>query len=88
MTPEQERIQETIEAMVAARGSGKTICPSEVARALGGDEGFRALMPDVRYAAATLAERGAIAVTQSGRRVDARTARGPIRLGLPSMRSS
>jgi hypothetical protein len=38
----------------------------------------------VREAAAVLAERGEIAVTQSGASVDARTARGPIRLGLPS----
>ncbi len=38
-------------------------------------------MPDVRDAAAVLAERGELVVTQRGREVDARTARGPIRLG-------
>jgi hypothetical protein len=69
--------------MVAERGPGKTICPSEVARDLGGDEAFGPLMPHVREAAAALAERGEIAVTQRGEPVDARTARGPIRLGRP-----
>jgi hypothetical protein len=69
--------------MVRARGPGKTICPSEVARALAGDEAFRPLMPQVREAAAALADRGEVSVTQKGRPVDARTVRGPIRLGLP-----
>ena len=78
-----ERIEAAILDMVAARGPGRTICPSDVARALAGDADFRPLMPHVREAAATLSDRGAIAVTQGGRPADARTARGPIRLGLP-----
>ena len=78
-----ERIEREIRELVEARGPGKTICPSEVARALAGDESFRPLMPHVREAAAVLAERGEIAVTQRGEPVDARTERGPIRLGLP-----
>jgi hypothetical protein len=68
---------------VTARGPGRTICPSEVARSLMGDEDFRPLMPHVREAAAELAGRGEIAVTQRGEPVDALAARGPIRLGLP-----
>ena len=75
-----ERIERAIRDAVAVRAP-KTICPSEVARALVGDERFRELMPHVREAAAELAERDEIAVTQRGERVDARTARGPIRLG-------
>lgn len=78
-----ERIERAVADAVAARGPGKTTCPSEVARALAGDEDFRPLMPHVREAAAVLAERGEIAVTQRGRPVDARSARGAIRLGLP-----
>ena len=78
-----ERIEAEIERRVAERGPDKTICPSEVARALAGDEDFRPLMPHVREAAAELADRSEIAVTQHDERVDARTARGPIRLGLP-----
>jgi hypothetical protein len=76
-------IEARITELVAARGPGRTICPSEVARSLVGDEAFRPLMPHVREAAAELADRGAIEVTQRGEPVDARTARGPIRLGLP-----
>jgi hypothetical protein len=79
--PQRQEIEERITAMVDERGAGKTICPSEVARSLAGDGDFRPLMPDVREAAAALAERGEIAVTQKGRPVDARGARGPIRLG-------
>ena len=78
-----ERIEREVREMVEARGPDKTICPSEVARALAGDDAFRPLMPHVREAAAALAERGEISVTQLGEPVDARTARGPIRLGSP-----
>lgn len=78
-------IEERIGALVDARGPGKTICPSEVARDLAGDGDFRALMPHVREAASVLAERGELCVTQRGEPVDARTARGPIRLGRPSV---
>jgi hypothetical protein len=76
-----DRIERRIVELVEARGPEKTICPSEVARDLAGGEDFRPLMPHVREAAAELAERGAISVTQRGEPVDARTARGPIRLG-------
>ena len=66
--------------LLADRDPGRTICPSEAARVLGGDDGFRPLMPVVRDAARTLADAGRIEVTQRGRRVDIDTARGPIRL--------
>jgi hypothetical protein len=78
-----ERIHARILELVAARGPERTICPSEVARSLAGADAFRPLMPHVREAAAELADRGTIEVTQRGKRVDARHARGPIRLGTP-----
>ena len=77
-----EQIERAILELVAARAEGRTICPSEAARAVGGD-GWRELMPAAREAAARLAAGGAIEVTQRGERVDALTARGPIRLGRP-----
>jgi hypothetical protein len=40
-------------------------------------------MPAIRATAAALAEEGRIAVTQGGRKVDPRAARGPIRLTPP-----
>lgn len=67
---------------VAARGPGRSLCPSEVARALAAAD-WRRLMPAIRAEAAALAEEGRIAVTQGGRKVDPRAARGPIRLTLP-----
>lgn len=75
------RIERCVREMVEARGPAGTVCPSEVARALAGDQDFRQLMPHVRQAAAVLAERGDIVVSQRGVPVDPRTARGPIRLG-------
>jgi hypothetical protein len=79
-----ERIAAAIFALLAARAADGTICPSEVARALAGDEpAWRALMPEVRRVAAALAQAGSLRVTQLGDEVDALAARGPIRLGRP-----
>ena len=75
-------ISNAILEAVRTRGAGKTICPSDVARALTTD--WRPLMPDVRRVAQHLADDGAIAITQKGQPVHTDTARGPIRLGLSS----
>ena len=80
----REHAQAAIADLLAARDPGKTICPSEAARRLGGDDGFRPLMPLVREAAGAMAARGEVRVTQRGVVVDPATARGPIRLGRPS----
>ena len=78
MTPE-----EAILSLLAERAQGRTICPSEAARAVAGPDGdWRALMDDVRAAALALADRGAVEVTQGGVVVDGRNARGPLRLRL------
>jgi hypothetical protein len=74
-------IETEIATQVAARGAGKTICPSEVARALSVQ--WRASMPDVRRVAGEMVRDGRIVATQGGVSVDPETARGPIRLGLP-----
>ncbi|HEU4458709.1 MAG TPA: DUF3253 domain-containing protein [Methylibium sp.] len=69
--------------LIARRRAGATICPSEVARAaVNGEAGWRTLMPRVREVAATLAGQGRLRVTQRGEEVDAREARGAIRLGV------
>ena len=72
--------QRAILDLLARRDPGKTICPSEAARALGGDDGFRPLMPVVRDAARALVAEGRIEVTQRGEPVDLDAARGAIRL--------
>lgn len=60
------------------RGSEKTLCPSEAARSIGGEE-WRDLMPAARRIAFQLAGEGRVEVTQHGRRVEP-DVRGPIRI--------
>lgn len=92
--PPQSRIEDAILALLEQRGPGKTICPSEVARALAGNgsrDGWRALMPAVRSAADRLARAGRLQVTQRGQAVPATIgaagAVGPIRLARPAPQS-
>ena len=80
--PDLHAAERAILDLLARRDPGKTICPSDAARALGGDDGFRPLMPLVREAAGALVATGRIEVTQRGRPVDLATARGAIRLRL------
>ena len=74
-------IQTCLLTLVRDRGPNKTICPSEVARTLGGDD-WRALMPRVRSVGVTLVNAGDIVVTQKGQVIDPQTAKGPIRYRL------
>ena len=64
--------------LVTDRGPEKSICPSEVARALGGEE-WRQLMDDVRLVGIEMESLGRIDVMQKGKRVDGKSAKGPIR---------
>lgn len=68
----------------AARGAAKSVCPSEVARALAPEEErWRPLMGEVRRAALELARQGRIEVLRKGRPVDpAGAVRGVIRLRI------
>ena len=76
-------IERAILELLAARDPGKTICPSDAARAVAGDDGFRAVMEDVRGVAREMVARGQLEVTQRGEVVDPASARGAIRLRLP-----
>lgn len=71
------RIRAAILELALQRGRAKSLCPSEVAKAL--SEDWRPLMPEVRAVAAAMPE---IMATQGGVEVDPVTARGPIRLRL------
>ena len=86
MSVADEAIEETILGMVAERGPGKTICPSEAARALGGPkpEGWSPLMPRVRRIAVRLMKEGRIVIRRKGRAVDPDDFRGVYRLGPPA----
>ncbi|GAA5226049.1 DUF3253 domain-containing protein [Paeniglutamicibacter antarcticus] len=75
-----ERISATIRALLRKR-IDSSICPSDVARILGGeDDAWREDMGDVRRVAAGMASRGEIVATQKGIEVEADTVSGPIRL--------
>ncbi|WP_245155055.1 DUF3253 domain-containing protein [Nocardioides sp. 1609] len=77
-------LEASILALLDARDVGKTICPSEAARAVAADLGrddWRALMDAARRAAARLLAAGQVVVTQRGEAVDPLTASGPIRIG-------
>jgi hypothetical protein len=80
--PSPGEIERTIDALLDRRAAGRTICPSEAARALAGD--WRPLMDPVRERAFAMADEGRLEVTQKGEVVDGRTARGPIRLRRPA----
>lgn len=88
MTASNDRrnaLRAAILEIARARGTEKTLCPSEAARAVVVEtDDWRALMPETRTAALSLAAEGAIEITQKGRPVDGTTARGPIRLRLLS----
>ncbi len=79
----QNPVREAILTLVGARGTGRTICPSEAARAVSADR-WRALMPHVRAEAVRLARDGDIAIYRKGRAVDPDNFKGVYRLGLPS----
>ncbi len=79
MALEPAEIEAAIDGLLARRAPGRTICPSEAARALD-PEDWRSRMDVVRDVAFAMADRGKLEVTQRGAVVDGRTARGPIRL--------
>lgn len=75
----RERLSATLRTLLRRR-DGKTVCPSDAARVVGGDH-WRELMPVTREVAGQLAEAGVVVVLQKGEEVDVSTAKGPIRLG-------
>ena len=74
-------LERRILAMLVTRARDATMCPSEVARAEGG-EGWRERMEPVREAARRLVAQGKVEILQGGQVVDPSTAKGPIRLRL------
>jgi len=77
-----QRLETTILDLLAQRARTSTICPSDAARAVGGDdeETWRALMEPARRAARRLVDRGEVVITQGGKVVDPSTAKGAIRI--------
>lgn len=71
------RLQDAILELVNSRDT--TVCPSEVARKVGGED-WRPLMEPTRAAARKLVEAGRIEITQHGEAVDPAAVKGPVRL--------
>ena len=76
--PTAAEIGAAILALTAARGPDRSICPSEVARALRPD--WHGLMAAVRQEAVRLARRGEVAILRKGRPADLADVKGVIRL--------
>ena len=79
----RERLAATIRVLLRQRDLGKTICPSEAARVVGGSE-WRELMPLTRDVAGELVRTGEVTVLQKGEPVDIDTVSGPIRIAAGS----
>ncbi|WP_271084171.1 DUF3253 domain-containing protein [Brevundimonas sp. NIBR11] len=70
-------------ALLDARAEGATVCPSEAARALAGEDGdWRARMPEVRAAVDQLTAEGRVRLSWKGRPMSSRA--GAYRIGRAS----
>lgn len=83
VTPEE--MESTILALLSERGVGRTIGPSDVAQAIGGNqpEGWGPLMQPVRRAAVRLMKEGRVVILRKGRPVDPDDFKGTYRIALP-----
>lgn len=84
--PDESAIADEILRLTALRGPAKSICPSEVARALAGDVdgAWQPLMGPVRGVAQRLARDGRVEILRKGRALPPEeTPRGVIRLRAP-----
>jgi hypothetical protein len=76
----EQRLRDSILELARRRGPAKTICPSDAARAVGGDH-WRDLMEQARDVARQLAKAGEVEITQQGKVLDPdATWHGPIRI--------
>ncbi|MER6038521.1 MULTISPECIES: DUF3253 domain-containing protein [unclassified Streptomyces] len=86
MSDTDRSLEDAVLDLLDRRRPGASVCPSDVARAVhrSDDDGWRELMEPVRRAAARLAARGEVEITQHGAPVDPARARGPVRIRRPS----
>jgi hypothetical protein len=81
----QEQLRATVLRLVAERGAGRTVDPSEVARIVGGPQpdGWGPLMEPLRRIAVELMKAGKIVILRRGKPVDPDGFKGVYRLSLP-----
>ena len=77
-------IERVLLDLARARGPRKTICPSEVSRALAGkdEKAWRLLMQPVKRVATRLAREGRVELRRKGRPVDPDALRGIYRIAI------
>jgi hypothetical protein len=91
LTAVDRELERVLRERLAELSASATLCPSEIARAVGGGaagddgaddpgEAWRELMEPTRRAARRLVAEGVAEITQRGAVVDPSTARGPIRI--------
>lgn len=78
--PSSTELRRGIIELLGSRKPESSICPSDVARALGTSDGWRELMDPVRAAAGQLVDDGTVIITQGSATVDLDTVKGPIRI--------
>lgn len=83
----RRRIEAATRALLRSRQPGRSICPSDVARTVGGAT-WRALMVTVRECAVTMSERGEIEILRGGRVVTADPTTGVLRYRLARRRTT
>ncbi|WP_115281315.1 DUF3253 domain-containing protein [Mycolicibacterium tokaiense] len=78
----RRQLRDSIRDMATARGPESSICPSDAARAVGGQD-WRDLMDDARDCARELARAGQVEITQRGEVLDPDAQwRGPVRIRI------
>jgi hypothetical protein len=84
MTASPADIEETLLRLLAQAGAGRTINPTDVARALEPGPNWHLLMPAVGRTAVALALAGRLAIYRKGKLVDPNDFKGVYRLGPTS----
>ena len=79
LTAVDTALEDAILQLLNARARDASICPSEAARAVGG-ESWQSLMEPARKAARRLVTQEKVQITQTGKVVDPSRAKGPIRI--------
>jgi hypothetical protein len=83
MAASPTEIEEALLRLLTRAGAGRTVNPTDVARALEPGPNWHLLMPTVRRAAVALALAGRLVIYRKGKPVDPNNFKGVYRLGLP-----
>ena len=85
--PDAQDIETVLLRLIAERGPGKSLDPTEAARELGGahPDQWGPLMQPIRKAAVALAEQGRLVILRKGKPADPRDFKGVYKLAAPRL---